>query len=371
MAAVAIDDAWIAAQFPKVPADQQKRILDALHAELVTTTQDLAVAVRSSGWADFKLPLLAKGTLESLVPSAISVEERFVSHLEEESTKAAEPWRRANQSATREIKRLIESVPQELKDEIITNLKIAALDEFEVLYVLSARILATDEDKKFYDALFVRYGTFEARVVAHNWFVANAIGASFLDQHGAKIAGLAYPLLPQHVVPEFAIYNAQLLTIGAVSGAGPSANVADRPAFLAKKPKHSGGVTGAGVLPVLADVNGNPVVDVGEIEHAWIEMKKTIATQQRDINTLKKQRAQNQAVPHRGAGPVAAAAPAYQHRGRGAGRGTPGGRGGRGISGSGPTQDDAQPQVAPAPPPGLPTPPQPGMVWDPVIGWRF
>lgn len=380
-----IDAAWVNQLFPKATATVQKTIYDALQAEMILDTVGLSVAVKSRGWDGFKLPLVVKGVLENLVPAAQSIEERFVTHLEEESTKAAEPWRRLNQSAIREIKRLGDSIPKELKEEITTQLKVGALDEFEVLYVLCARILASDDDKKFYDGLFVRYTTYETRVVAHNWYVANSIGASFLDQHGAKITSLQFPLLPQHVVPEFAFYNAQLLNMcGPVSGAGPA--TAERPSFLSKKAKHASaaGVSGGGTLPVLADVNGNPVIDVGEIELAWRDMKTKIAQQQREIKDIRKKlqdqrNTNNSGTQHgsqhgsqHGAQHGGNAAPTYP-RARGGFRGGGGGRGsGRGITGSGPAQDENQAQAqSQGPPPNLPAPPQPGMVWDPIVGWRF
>ncbi len=229
----------------------------------------------------------AKATPPAATTKAPTEEERNIAaelaaHHKHERLLAAQPWRRRLEECEA-LRTSFFAIPREdLCQAAADRCKNSMLTEEEVIQ-LTYTLYCGPTGQTFYNAILLNMPWTE-RVEHHNWYVADRLGNSFIDQHGRKIETLKWPLFPPDQA--YSSLNLRLLT-EPIMGAGPQR----RPAVY-KEP-----TGGAYTVPVVTDARGAPYVELTPVEDAFTMQQRRVAALERQMELVLRDRAQQQPSP--------------------------------------------------------------------------
>eukprot|EP00760_Papus_ankaliazontas_P000412 PhM_4_TR10066/c4_g1_i4/m.25785 len=162
----------------------------------------------------------------ALQTAAPATDSALSAHFQKEEARRVDPWRTAYEGCVRRAANIAKSQTLEsCRSRFQATAKAKALTPDQALFLFY--ILYGDEQARIFIAMTILQSPEDdarpQRVRAHNFHVAHTAGEGFLEQYGAQVANLQFPLFP--VETEFELLN-QILCSSApvtdpVGGAPP------------------------------------------------------------------------------------------------------------------------------------------------------
>lgn len=211
-----------------------------------------------------------------------SREDTLVAHFVEESQRAREPWRATYQRLAAE-RAEINAIPfADLRASFFDLARTQMLSPEDAL-VGTYLLYGGEADVRFLAAILQKQK--QERILAHNFFVASGMPASWLASHGEQLVTLQFPLFPP--AKEFSALNLRILQETATPKGG--AGTQQRPSVFREEAPEGGEY----VAVVQQHPSGAAVVDLTVVENAVKDL-------QMRCNMLEKANASRQRNPRNG-----------------------------------------------------------------------
>lgn len=192
----------------------------------------------------------------------------LIEYFKGQELRQIEPWRNDHAAFLTQKKSFVEISNEEAQNFCLDMCKNAMMSAEEVM-ALCYLLFANDEGKKFFAQILMQKRG-QDRITAHNWFIADSYGPTFLATHGPKISKLMCPLFPP--VKEFHALNLKILNEPWATGAG--GEMQHVPSSVYRQP--SVPVGGAYTMSLQTAASGEHFVDATPIEEGFSTLAQRV-----------------------------------------------------------------------------------------------